>query len=177
MISLLKMPSSVINYNAPDVLDALKRQLIPKYGLENVADRIITGQNGGLAFLLMDSDSMSSLSMPIIPNQMNLAREYFDAVETYIHNAQVFSERSGFKLLTAMKDAPLETRYAIQLYNPDAAVNTACIGGVSIESHDWMDRFYGMVRDAQESSLKVEFKSVQDAVVKLKSILLAAGRK
>ena len=127
----------------------------------------ITGTQGGLAFLLMDEDGTEKLPMPITFPQMHLAREYFDALRSYVTKAEAFARECNFIPIVATKTE--QTRWNLTTTSaggPD--IYSLSIGGISIESLDMMEQFYKMVKGTQHHKVDAEFQQVQAAAERLK---------
>lgn len=163
------MPAT-LDYNRPEVIDAFKPQLIAQHELDKVAEQIITGREGGLAYLLIGADETGALPFPTTHIQRKLTMEYCEAIGLYVASARDFSMRQerNFRLLTATKVDKMETRWVIGTPNEDSPVGSLCIGYTSIDSRERMVQFYEEIKRLGYTHVDDQLKQVQAIAERLK---------
>jgi hypothetical protein len=135
-----------IDFNRPSMLEAYKEQALSQHGLEEDARRILVGSQGGLAYILFPSP-IHELPLDIsvrTGSDVMLARDYFDAVHSYVIGAGQHAEKHGFGLVRVEEKNLLAEGVRLGDF-----IYSAGIGSVNIDSAERFQAFLEMVKSGK----------------------------
>lgn len=140
-----------INLNDPRILEAHVEQALPQAGLEEVKDRIIVGSAGGLAYnLFQDKKQFPSELHVFSRGDVLKAKEYFDAVRTYLTSAAEHGRNFDFGIVIINNE--ITDRIGLGYEMDSEKLNFVYhvgLGSADVKSIERLKRFIEMIKSGR----------------------------